>query len=319
MKENLGLRILALVLAIVLWAFVRVTQEPLNSEALAQVTLELPLQLQGTPPDLVAYEGSSEKVSVSLKGPAEVVNTLREGLVRTYVELSGMAPGSHWPEVKVVAPGGVQVLEVKPPSVNVKLSPIATAQVPVKILVTGKPAQGMKAQQPAVEPSSVKIQGPEALVREVAAVVGTVVLEGQSQAYSIDVAGLTPVTTNNVPVRTASFQLRVVPKEVAVTVPISSEGQTVGVPIIADYKLPSRLKYYNVTWHPENATVVVPTNSQAPKALYTRPVDFSSAADSTTREVRLEIPKGVDVLDPQAVTVKLEVLEEAPSSSADAE
>lgn len=307
MTENLGLKILALVLAIVLWAFVRVTQGRMSTQVLTQMTMQLPLQLQGAPASMVAYGDSVDNVSVTLQGKADVIRSLREGLVRAYVDLSGMAPGSHWPEVKVIAPGGVQVVSVQPTSINVKLSPLDTREVPVKIVVSGNAASGMKPGTPQTSPDKVKVQGPRALVSQVKAVQGQVVLDGQSRAYGLNVAGLRPVAIDGSAVGAGSSRLRLVPKQVAVTIPIETNGRTVGAPVsLQNMKVAPRSGWsYIATVAPQFVTLRLSKGVKPPDFVVTRPVSFGSPTSPATREVALELPRGMAIVGRNTVTISV--------------
>ncbi len=307
MKENFGLRVLALVIAIVLWAYVRVTTGGGGREVLAQITLTLPLERQGNSPKLIPYEYSAETVDVTLEGESRVVGQLREGLVRAYVDLGEMAAGSHWPEVKVLYPPDVRLVDHEPRSVNVKISPLTAKEVPVSVEVGGKPADGMSVGKVTVEPEGARIQGPEALVSEVERVRGRLLLDGQSRTFSADVVGLTPVTRGGTAVRGTNYQVRVVPKEVLATVPIDAEGVIMGLPVFLNninYETPSGYKMAVVS-QPQTVTVRVADESSAPSGIYTEEKNLGAPTTETAEEVKLQSPKGVTLLSDRKVTVIL--------------
>ncbi|MCA9794720.1 MAG: hypothetical protein KC910_23090, partial [Candidatus Eremiobacteraeota bacterium] len=292
MKENLGLRVLALVIAIVLWAYVRVTTNPAGREVLAQITLTLPLERQGNAPNLIPYEYSAETVDVTLEGESRVVKQLREGLVRAYVDLNGMTAGSHWPEVKVLYPPEVRLVDQEPRSVNVKISPLLAKEVPVEVKVGGTAADGMSTGEVSVDPDRVKIQGPEALVNEVARVRGRILLDGQSRTFTADVTGLTPVSENGTPVSGNNYQVRVAPKRVAATVPIESKGTLMGVPVaLENARVAIREGYrYSMRADPSVVTIRVAKNLEPPTVIKTEAVDFGSPTTVVEQEVALLPP-----------------------------
>ncbi|MBI3925799.1 MAG: hypothetical protein HY319_09680 [Armatimonadetes bacterium] len=302
MRQNLGLQILSLVIAVFLWAFVRVThQGSFQTEAIAQITLDLPLQLQGKEPNLIPYEYSADRVRVTLRGKPDVVQSLREGLVKAYINLAGLVEGTHVPEVKVLAPPDVQVIDKEPASVTLKISPLVGKNLPVNIIVTGAPAEGMVVGTAAVEPSEVKLRGPAALLAEVVEVKGQVALNGQSQAYSVEVADLRPVNENGTVVQGTNYPLALRPASVTVTVPIEARGSSIAVPVEVHPKADNLVHF---TVEPEYVTVRVAEGGRAPRALSTEPVSFGRVTTRQTRTVRLVPPAGVEILGQDSVVVE---------------
>ena len=155
MNQTNGLKILAMVISIILWAYVRVTQGGVTQNTITQLELRVPLETKGGGSNLIPFEKSADTITLVLRGDSEVVTELREGLVRAYVDLEGMAAGSNWPEVQVLVPAGVQILSKDPSSVNVHLSPLMVKEVPIKIATAGAPKKGFKVGTPIFSPNIV--------------------------------------------------------------------------------------------------------------------------------------------------------------------
>lgn len=231
MNQTNGLKLLALVIAVILWAYVRVTVTGISQNSITQLELKIPLELKGAGSHLIPYEVSTDTVSITVRGNSEVVDGLGEGLVRAYVDLHDVAAGSAWPEVQVVVPGNVQKVKVEPRSVNVRLSPVMSKYFPVEIIARGTPKQGFKAGDPVFEPHTVEIEGPEDLVRLVSVVRGTVLVEGLGETFSGIVTGLTPLNENGTTVMGKDTSLRFSVKEVQVTVPIEQKESVETIPV----------------------------------------------------------------------------------------
>lgn len=306
MKENLALRILALVLAIILWAYVRVTTGGIAENSITQLTLELPIERRGVPTNLVPYEFSDETVRVTLQGRSEIVENLREGLVRAHVDLTNMVAGSHWPEVEVLPPREVQLIEQQPRSINVKLSPLFAKQVPVEIAVEGPAAAGMVAGDPQVEPREVKVQGPEAVVKDIVKVRGQIHLSKESQTFTATVAALAPVSEAGTPPG-GSHQLRIVPKKCTVTVPIVAADRVVGLPVLHDKVryTPDPRYSYSFEIDPAIVGVRVSEGVKPPPYLKTESVDFGSTSSIVEEEVKVEFPAGLSAAGVDTVRVRM--------------
>jgi len=297
-----------MVLAILFWAYVRVSQAggP-GTQSMALITVNVPLIPQKVEPDLLCYFLSSDTVNVTLRGAPVTVSALAEAQVKASIDLSGMAAGSQWPEVKALAPGGLELISVEPKSVNVKLSPSGTKLVTVKIMVAGKPGPGFEAGEPAIEPAQVRLTGPEAMLQEVEAAQGRLVLEGQTRDLSVDVADLTPVNTDGTTVQTRQYRLRLHPSTVAVTIPVLGKSRSVAVPVSLDHiqLLPAQGWRYRVEVEPELITLRVPRGMEPPTSLSTRFSLFESLQRTESRQVDLEIPDGVAVVGNSNVRVRV--------------
>jgi YbbR domain-containing protein len=62
-----------------------------------------------------------DKVEVLLKGPMDIIDTIKERDIEVVVDLEGLAPGVHHVAPKVTAPKGLRVLKVVPPILEVAL------------------------------------------------------------------------------------------------------------------------------------------------------------------------------------------------------
>lgn len=307
MNENLGLRILALVLAIILWAYVKVTTGDIAAQTIAQVTLELPIELKGAAPNLIPYEVSAENVKVTLRGSAEIVNQLREGIVPAFVDLTGMVPGSHWPEVKVLPPAGIDMTNQEPRSVNVRLSPLMVKEVPIEIVLDGRPADGMNAGDIKTDPTNIKLKGPEALVSTVDRVVGHIIIDGQSRTFSAEVANLDAVTEGGTLVRANNAQIHLVPKRVVCTVPIEARDRLVAIPVdmVNVRSSPPDGYTHSLEWEPEYVTVRVAEKVQVPAYLKTERIDFGNSSVNLEESAALEVPAGITVIGEDSIRVRL--------------
>lgn len=226
MNQTNGLKALALVIAIILWAYVRVTVGGVTQNPITQLELKVPLELKGNGSSLIPFEISKNTITVTVRGNSDIVNELSDGMVKAYVDLKDVAAGSAWPEVQVIVPGNVSIMNIDPKSVNVKLSPRMAKEVPIKIETRGKPKAGFKIGPISFEPKVVEIEGPEELVRQVATVLGVIQVDGISETFSASVRGLVPINENRTAVMGQDVALRLNVREAQVTVPVEQK-QTV--------------------------------------------------------------------------------------------
>ena len=308
MNQTNGLKALALVIAVIMWAYVRVTVGGVTQNSITQLELRIPLETKGAGSHLIPYEKSADTVKLTLRGDSEVVTELREGLVRAYVDLENMAAGSAWPEVQVLVPAGVQILDVDPNSVNVQISPLMVKEVPIKIETVGAPKTGFKVGIPIFEPRSTKIEGPEDLVRQVSVVSGVVPVEGLGDTLSIRVSNLTPLNDNGTTVMGTDSSLRLDVREVMATIPIDQQQTLESLPVLIDnVKVEGEPGYrYRPEVEPQFVQVARTIGGAAPKGLQVTPIVFEPKGGKTeVAQVKLLPVDGVTFVGSDLVTITL--------------
>lgn len=310
MNQTNGLKVLALVIAIILWAYVRVTVGGITQNPITQLDLRIPLETKGGGTNLIPFERSTDTIRVTLRGDSKVVTELREGLVEAYVDLEGMAAGSNWPEVKALAPPGVQIINVDPRSVNVKLSPLMVKEVPIKIETAGVPRTGFKVGNPLFEPERVKMEGPEELVRQVSVVSGVVPVDGLGETISLTVNNLVPLNDNGTAVMGKDSALRLAVREVRATIPIEQEQSLQTLPVLtSNIKVREQQGYDYSDLEVTPQYVQVSTtlgNSELPDGLQLAPVTLNPDGTKPLGvEVSLETVKGISFVGTSKVTITL--------------
>jgi len=308
-NQTNGLKILALVISIILWAYVRVTQGGVTQNTITQLELRVPLETKGGGSNLIPFEKSADTITLVLRGDSEVVTELREGLVRAYVDLEGMAAGSNWPEVQVLVPAGVQILSKDPSSVNVHLSPLMVKEVPIKIATAGAPKKGFKVGTPIFSPNIVKLEGPEELVGQVNVVMGVVPVDGLGETIALIVNNLVPLNENETAVMGTDSALRLAVREVRVTIPIEQEQTLETLPVaLKNVKVEKQPGYeYELDVSPEFVQVSTTlTADQLPESLQVKPYTFKPKGPRVQEvDVELNPGEGLTLVGGSRVTLTL--------------
>jgi len=207
--RNFRLKLLALAIAMGMWVIVM-------GQDRAEVTVEVPVEIAGIPPNLVLSGEVANKVSARIIGPASLVRRVATEAPVKRVDLSGMAAGEHVFQVvpqELKLPGGVLVTRISPARFTITLVKKLIRKVPVRPVLKGQPAQGHEVAEVAFRPAIVVVSGsPEAL--ETVDWVWTVPLE---------VTGLTKDTTLVAAVRPPHEQaVRIEPAEVEALIKVTS-------------------------------------------------------------------------------------------------
>jgi YbbR domain-containing protein len=162
--SNLGLKALALIIAVGLWvAGHRDTER----------ALEVPLEFRNIPADLMVLDNRVDYVVLRVMGPRTSVSTLDADNLKLSLDLDGAKSGLlSYPLTAndFNVPRGVTVARITPPVVHLRLEPVAKRTLPVSVRLSGKPMAGYRIARTSVRPESVAVQGPAEEVRRMTAV-----------------------------------------------------------------------------------------------------------------------------------------------------
>lgn len=126
-RGNLGLKALALVLAVALWWFVA-------GESKVQVGFIVPLEIRGVPTGLTITNKVERQVELRLAGPPSILGTLQQTDVSAVIDLSSSKQGKqviHLDVRSIKVPSGIKVQRIYPNVIEVSLERLERRRVPV--------------------------------------------------------------------------------------------------------------------------------------------------------------------------------------------
>lgn len=162
--SNLGLKALALIIAVGLW---------LAGHRDTERAIEVAAEFRNLPADLMVMDNRVDYVVLRLMGPRTLVSTLDPDNLKLSLDLNGAKPGTS--SYTLVAedfniPRGVTVGRITPPVIHLRLEPVIKRTLPVTVRLSGKPADGYRVTQTVALPESVSVQGPAEDVRRLTAI-----------------------------------------------------------------------------------------------------------------------------------------------------
>ncbi len=179
--DNLGLKLLSVALAIFLWAVV-------VGEQKVEVTLSVPLDIRGLPPNLVVTNEPTDTLEVRVRGPKTLTSTLSaseirvEGLPTTWTEGENVI--ALRPEM-VRVPRGIEVVEVAPHRLRVVLDALVEREVEVSPRVEGAPARGFAVKRVTPTPPRIRMAGPRSELRRLTRIYTLPInLDGHSASFT---------------------------------------------------------------------------------------------------------------------------------------
>ncbi|HTU02848.1 MAG TPA: CdaR family protein [Candidatus Sulfotelmatobacter sp.] len=186
--KNLGLKLLSLLLACVLWALV-------VGEQKVDVILTVPLEL-ALPPSMVLINEPVDAVEVHLRGPRTLVTGLTPRDIGLTSVPSKFLEGETVLSLRsesVRVPRGIQVVDVTPRRIRVVVDAVGEREVDVSPRLEGRPATGFVVRQVKALPARVGLVGPKSELRRLSRVATQpVAVDGQRAPFSRQV-GLEPL------------------------------------------------------------------------------------------------------------------------------
>ncbi len=307
-RENTTLKVLAVVVSVVLWAFVKISQGP-GSERM-QLTLKLPLEVEGRGKDIEVDAPS--QVKVTLRGDKRDLDQMPpENFVRARVDVTGLGPGLYPRQVRVVPPGGLELVEVEPSQVTLSITSKVSRSKPVEIVLLGSLAKGMVSESPTADPASVLVTGPEAAVDEVDHVKGEIVLNQEQEGFTMSVRDLIPVDASGRLVNRVSVNAH----SVLATVHVNRTSEPTTVAVGGDnIRFERKPGFdYRIKFTPSNVTVLA--TGKVPRMILTEPLDLGTITGHATEKVALSVPAEVSMVSDPNVTVEITELRATPTPS----
>ena len=204
--DNLGFKILAVVLSVSIWFFVTYRGQ-------SEMAMDVPIGFKNVPKGLELLRANVKMVSLTLRGHERLLKVLRPVDIGVVVDLSSAKRGEglyYFDADSIVAPRTVEVLRVEPSSVKVTLDESMSKMVPVKASLLGLPEKGYRIASIEVRPSSVGVAGPRAELARVAFL----------RTEAVDITGLDENITQNVRLNTNGRNIRTRIPEVTLSITI---------------------------------------------------------------------------------------------------
>ena len=241
LRNNLVIKIMAVLFAVILWSYVLAEENPVRERAIPDVPVRYEHMEDLKANGFAIVGGLSEalkSVDVRVELKQSELNNARAENVQAYIDLSAInSVGTRKLEVSAQFDYG-EVIAKSPGFVTLEIDKYATKTVPVNVNVVGSIPNGYYAAAPEITPDLIEISGARSDVDKVVSAVCTVDLTGRTDGYNksvdvdlLDSAGAVlddTVFSENVP--SVAVKLTVLSMK---TVPVDVEGSIVGADNLA--------------------------------------------------------------------------------------
>jgi YbbR domain-containing protein len=313
--ENVGLLVLALIIALVVWIAQEWERDPIVEDDYAQ---PISVVVRNQPSGTHLVDGWQQEVRVHLRAPESVWGRLRPADFSARLDLSPnlapLEPGEYDVGVQVsVNVEPAVLLKVEPEFIRIELEAIRQRLVPVDVQIRGEPNLGYQAGAP-VYTDTVKVEGPASQVDRVVQAEASISLSG-ARAPVEEQVSLTPVDVDGRRVSGVTLQ----PERVQVRVPVRQrpnfKEMAVNVEILGQPAVDYRVT--NVSYTPSVVNVIGSpvVLDKLPGVLNTVPISIGGRTENVVERLALELPAGVSVVDPNELAVQVSIqIEPLPGS-----
>jgi diadenylate cyclase len=309
---NIGLWLIAILLALTAWAFVIQETNPAR-----QTLVEgIPLVVQNVPDGSRIMTEVPETISAIVKTTDSLLPSLSPTAFQATVSLAGNEPGLHRLNVNVssgVSP--VQIVSVDPAMLDLELAQIISRTMEVTVNLIGEEnlsaayqVQGV----PVITPTQITVVGAESTINQIRALHGEAVITDENSLETTRVR-VVPIDEDGLEIEGVRLQ----PEEVQVNVPIGRrpDSRLVGIRVDTEGDLPPGYRINRIRTVPTRL-IVLGTDDQLDNLnnfITTVPIDVSQVSGDLIIEIPLATPPGLEILSEDgetvvAVRVELEVV-----------
>lgn len=297
----IGYKVLAILLAMVIWAYVTVRDNPLD-----EGTFAVPVELRNLDETLVTPE-TSYQVQVRVQGAANIIGELSSRDFTAYVDLSGMRAGEGSPRVQVDLPPDVSLVSLSPESIDLTLEAKVSETFAVVANVIGEPAENYTAllENLLLSPQEVSLSASASMIEQVGSVVVNADISNLESSYNRNL----PVEVLDQNGNNITREFTISPESVNLVVNVLYEEPEATVAVRANL-LGEPAEGYQISYTLTEPNTVRAFGDLATLGtlyyLLTEPIDISGISRTTSYSVDIEHDSNISLAQ-ETVTVTVRV------------
>jgi YbbR domain-containing protein len=289
MGRDLALKFFSLILALILWLVVLMKEGKIS-----QFPGSLPVQIRNTPAGFAAIY-DPQKIKVKIHAPPDALVRLGMDNFNVYADLAGLDEGTHEVDIKATTNlSNVTVVEKTPSTMLVRLEPVVTKNIPIKVVLKGQVKSSFAA-LPKVNPDKVLVKGAKSLIDDISQLEVPIELTGENRDFS-----------KRVPLKKQTG-IEFTPQNVDILVSIvpSSGTKTVGVKVRTRGQPKANYYVSSIECLPAVVEIFSFTDSlQSVTYIETKEIDIEGLEENLEKEVALSAPAGISLKE-KKVRVKI--------------
>ena len=289
LQSKKGNLILALILAIALWAYVVGEKNPDVSKEYKSIPITITNSDILEDEDMAVASVSTSKLNVKLSGNRSVISKVNAEDIDATVDVSKASLGENNLKIHLKVPGNTYVVQQSITEVTVRVEQRVRDNKSVEVKYRGKTEEGVEPSLLGVDPEEVEVAGVEGRVSRVDNVQATVKVSKVGDSESSVKSALTPVDKNGKKVENVSLSQK---QAIVSSILYYTKEVPLDVPVNGD----SDAKYERTVEAPE--TIVVKGDSavlETMDSITAEPVDISNITEDKKIKIIPVLPEGITV------------------------
>mgnify|MGYP003310817950 CR=1 FL=1 len=286
-QHNIMAKLLALVVAVILWGIAMDEQNPpIEKEYI------IPIEMVNAPHNYKITK-ADDALKIKVRAQRSNYTDIDSNDFKAQVNLEGLAEGTFDAAIQLHLPTGFEVIGKSLESTKIVMDPFIEKQMKTEIVVTGLPASGAVISQISQANPNVTIVGPKSAVSLVARIVGCVELTNNDTDFKFQVP-LFAVKADGKDVE----GVRVIPSVTEVNVQLARglSKKIVSVHAVMGEDLPAGYKVESVRVTPEKIEIAGDSEVlKELKSVDTGKIPLKDKTGSFQTKASLALPEGVTV------------------------
>jgi YbbR domain-containing protein len=209
--ENLGLKIAAFLLSVVLWVFV-------TSRGQSELSIDVPLEFHDIPQGLEIVNHTVKTVTLAIKGQERFIKNIRASGIRISLDLNKAKKGEGIYYIQrddIILPHAITVTNIMPSNVKVTLEETIAKTVKVIVPVTGEPGRAYSVKSVEVTPQTIVVEGISSEIGRIKNI----------KTEPLDITGFDETFTQDLKIDLTGKNIRSKTRDVVVNVVIGAKGR----------------------------------------------------------------------------------------------
>lgn len=233
-KNNTGLKIISLIIAIVLWGYVVYGTNPVETQTLTNIPVKIVNMSSIEEQGLTIQNTEGFAVNVKVQGTKKDISSIDMSMLKVTADVSGYGEGIITVPVKaVMMDEALDVVDVKPAQIELHVEKLASQQKEIHVNFDGEIPENMNASYSNINPTKAQVSGAESKVNEVVFLKATIATsaltpyddEHMIELVAIDRAG---AVVNDITISPATATLTASMKEVIIPEPVNNDTDNDG-------------------------------------------------------------------------------------------
>lgn len=284
-RHNLLAKIIALIVAVVMWIFVMNDQNPIISS-----TVTVPVRLINASENYVISQDTDD-VRLKVRASRSLLASYNVDDFDAYVDLGRAVEGENTLKISTVVPSGFELLDMSSETVKVNLDQIIERYVDVEVKAAGEIDQDTVLDSINIVSSKAVVRGPRSIMDRVYELNGSVDMTGKTESFQTSV-GLIPIDRSGLEVEGVTLEDG--KADVFVTVSRAKQKKMVSLHPVSAGELPAGLVLSSVKVEPQKVEISGESKLIANvETVNTQPIELDKIIGDTVLDVGLQLPEGI--------------------------